>query len=124
MNRMYLSPGSVISWSAALTTWIDSLAGDSNFTPTAVFSGGNSSESYLAMMSLALPNFGPTLSVVIFCSDGHIPPGPAGFVPQTVEKPNRTWFSSCPTTERTPSLRLFQAVLVGCGQMTLPVLPV
>src|SRR3954470_18024287 len=73
-------------------------------------------------MVVALLIAAGTASVAIPFSDGHMPE-PAGFVPQTVMNPNRTWPSSWVITDSMALFSLDQAVLVRSEQTGSPVLP-
>ena len=101
-----------------MTLAIDSLAGDSNFMPGVLLplASGQGRASYLVVMVAALFSAGATLSVSIPCSEGHIPPEPAGFVPQMVVKPKRTCESSVLMTDSMAVLSVYQEVFIWLSQ--------
>src|SRR6185312_4182869 len=118
---MYFGPGSVSAASALATLPIDSLAGDSNFMPGLLLplAVGQARLSYLAVIVAALFSAGETLSVSVPCSDGHIPPDPAGLVPQTVVKPNRTLESRVLMTDSIAVFSVYQEVSIWLSQTGL-----
>src|SRR5205085_2791638 len=59
---------------------------------------------------------GGTLSVSVPCSEGHIPPAPAGLVPQIVVKPKRTFESSVLITDSIAVFSVYQEVSVWVSQ--------
>src|SRR6185312_113662 len=115
---MYFGPGAVSATSAFATLPIDSLAGDSNFMPGVLLppAVGQGRASYFVVIVAALFSAGATLSVSVPCSEGHIPPDPAGLVPQTVVKPNRTFESSVLITDSIAVFSVYQAVSFWLSQ--------